>query len=70
MSSVLLQAFINPELLQVITAKLTFLLELSWDVRDEETNTLIERILVLIRNILHVPTTDEDQMVIKLFIHE
>lgn len=33
---------------------LTFCLQ-DWSERDEETGLIIERILILIRNVLHVP---------------
>lgn len=35
----------------------------SWEERSEDQNVLIERILVLLRNILHVPATDVDKLV-------
>jgi timeless len=35
----------------------------DWEHRHEEHRLLIERLLILIRNILHVPTNPDDEMV-------
>ncbi|XP_046850780.1 protein timeless homolog [Xenia sp. Carnegie-2017] len=61
------EAFTDREVMSVIGGELGRLLQLEWDKRQEEDMLLIERILLLLRNILHVPAdpkaekrTDED----------
>ncbi|XP_060554622.1 protein timeless homolog [Ruditapes philippinarum] len=56
------EAFINEEVFAVITGKLGDMLKLDWEHRHEEHRLLIERLLILIRNILHVPTNPDDEM--------
>ncbi|XP_053408285.1 protein timeless homolog isoform X2 [Mercenaria mercenaria] len=56
------EAFVNEEVFAVITGKLGDLLKLDWEHRHEEHRLLIERLLILIRNILHVPTNPDDEM--------
>ncbi|XP_077769519.1 protein timeless homolog isoform X1 [Canis aureus] len=54
------EAFANEKAFGVLSETLYELLQLGWEERQEEDNLLIERILLLVRNILHVPT-DLDQ---------
>ncbi|XP_038223054.1 protein timeless homolog [Zerene cesonia] len=49
------EAFSKVENWQVFAKKLTKILEIDWSERDEDTGLVIERILILIRNVLHVP---------------
>ncbi|KAK2149955.1 hypothetical protein LSH36_429g01017, partial [Paralvinella palmiformis] len=49
------EAFIDEALFAILTKKLGELLQLDWENRQEEDRLLIERILILLRNILHVP---------------
>lgn len=49
------EAFANEKVFAVLSETLYNLLQLDWEQRQEEDNLLIERILLLIRNILHVP---------------
>ncbi|CAF4815805.1 unnamed protein product [Pieris macdunnoughi] len=49
------EAFTKVETWQVFAKKLAKILEIDWSERDEETGLVIERILILIRNVLHVP---------------
>ncbi|KAL5009791.1 hypothetical protein ScPMuIL_012096 [Solemya velum] len=48
-------AFVDDQLFSVLTEKLGDLLKLDWEHRHEEDRLLIERLLILIRNVLHVP---------------
>lgn len=41
----------------------------GWEDRQEEDNLLIERILLLVRNILHVPTDAEQEKVKRVLGH-
>ncbi|XP_043822864.1 protein timeless homolog [Dromiciops gliroides] len=54
------EAFANEKTFGVLSETLYELLQLGWEERQEEDNLLIERILLLVRNILHVPA-DPDQ---------
>lgn len=54
------EAFANEKIFGVLSETLYELLQLGWEERQEEDNLLIERILLLVRNILHVPA-DLDQ---------
>ncbi|XP_036615919.1 protein timeless homolog [Trichosurus vulpecula] len=54
------EAFANEKIFGVLSETLYELLQLGWEERQEEDNLLIERILLLVRNILHVPA-DHDQ---------
>ncbi|KAK2177430.1 hypothetical protein NP493_598g01011 [Ridgeia piscesae] len=49
------EAFVDEGFFAIITKKLGDLLKLDWEHRQEEDRLLMERILVLTRNILHVP---------------
>ncbi|KAL3836515.1 hypothetical protein ACJMK2_021941 [Sinanodonta woodiana] len=49
------EAFASEDVFAVITKKLGDLLKLDWENRQEEDRLLIERLLILIRNVLHVP---------------
>ncbi|XP_045446823.1 protein timeless homolog [Melitaea cinxia] len=49
------EAFTKVENWQVFAKKLAKILEIDWSERDEDTGLIIERILILIRNVLHVP---------------
>ncbi|XP_052803681.1 protein timeless homolog isoform X2 [Mya arenaria] len=64
------EAFANEDVFAVITKKLGDLLKLDWEHRHEEHRLLIERVLILIRNVLHIPPnpdaeqrTDDDASV-------
>ncbi|XP_075880602.1 protein timeless homolog [Nelusetta ayraudi] len=50
------EAFASERVFGVLSETLYNLLQLDWEQRQEEDNLLIERILVLVRNVLHVPT--------------
>ncbi|XP_027782427.2 protein timeless homolog isoform X1 [Marmota flaviventris] len=54
------EAFANEKTFGILSETLYELLQLGWEERQEEDNLLIERILLLVRNILHVPA-DFDQ---------
>ncbi|XP_004861350.1 protein timeless homolog [Heterocephalus glaber] len=54
------EAFASEKTFGVLSETLYELLQLGWEERQEEDNLLIERILLLVRNILHVPA-DLDQ---------
>ncbi|XP_007953322.1 protein timeless homolog [Orycteropus afer afer] len=54
------EAFASEKAFGVLSETLYELLQLGWEERQEEDNLLIERILMLVRNILHVPA-DPDQ---------
>ncbi|XP_037370906.1 protein timeless homolog isoform X2 [Talpa occidentalis] len=54
------EAFASEKPFGVLSETLYELLQLGWEERQEEDNLLIERILLLVRNILHVPA-DLDQ---------
>ncbi|XP_050190499.1 protein timeless homolog isoform X2 [Myiozetetes cayanensis] len=49
------EAFANEKVFVVLSEKLYDLLQLDWEQRQEEDTLLIERILLLVRNVLHVP---------------
>ncbi|CAK1545835.1 unnamed protein product [Leptosia nina] len=49
------EAFTKVATWQVFSKKLAKVLEIDWSERDEDTGLVIERILILIRNVLHVP---------------
>ncbi|KAG8452506.1 hypothetical protein GDO86_004335 [Hymenochirus boettgeri] len=55
------EAFANEHLFGVLSEKLYDLLQMDWEQRGEEHNLLIERILLLVRNILHVPPDPEEE---------
>ncbi|XP_070266079.1 protein timeless homolog [Myotis yumanensis] len=54
------EAFASEKAFGVLSESLYELLQLGWEERQEEDNLLIERILLLVRNILHIPA-DPDQ---------
>ncbi|XP_068631515.1 protein timeless homolog [Battus philenor] len=49
------EAFTKVETWQVFSKKLAKILEIDWSERDEDTGLIIERILILVRNVIHVP---------------
>ncbi|XP_068743306.1 protein timeless homolog [Montipora capricornis] len=53
------EAFTEKEVMSVIGRELGRLLQMEWDERLEEDSLLIERILLLIRNILHIPANKQ-----------
>lgn len=55
------EAFANEKLFGVLSEKLYDLLQLDWEHREEEDNLLIERILLLVRNILHIPADPDEE---------
>lgn len=55
------EAFIEEKVWVVLVGRLGELLQLDWEHRQEEDKLLIERILILIRNILSVPANPEDE---------
>ena len=55
------RAFADEELFAVLTDKLSGLLKLDWEHRHEEDRLLIERLLILVRNILIVPSDPDEE---------
>nr|XP_015815187.2 protein timeless homolog [Nothobranchius furzeri]XP_015815188.2 protein timeless homolog [Nothobranchius furzeri] len=49
------EAFASEKVFGILSETLYSLLQLDWEQRQEEDNLLIERILLLVRNVLHVP---------------
>ncbi|XP_072238481.1 protein timeless homolog [Leuresthes tenuis] len=49
------EAFASEKVFGILSETLYNLLQLDWEQRQEEDNLLIERILLLVRNVLHVP---------------
>uniref|UniRef100_A0A3Q2YR43 Timeless circadian clock n=1 Tax=Hippocampus comes TaxID=109280 RepID=A0A3Q2YR43_HIPCM len=49
------EAFATEKVLGILSETLYNLLQMEWEQRQEEDNLLIERILMLVRNVLHVP---------------
>lgn len=49
------EAFASERVFGILSETLYSLLQLDWEMRQEEDNLLIERILLLVRNVLHVP---------------
>ncbi|KAM8916833.1 protein timeless homolog isoform 2-T5 [Spinachia spinachia] len=49
------EAFAGEAVFGILSETLYTLLQLDWEQRQEEDNLLIERILLLVRNVLHVP---------------
>ncbi|XP_057218725.1 protein timeless homolog [Triplophysa rosa] len=49
------EAFADEKVFTVLSETLYNLLQLGWEERAEEHNLLIERILLLVRNVLHIP---------------
>uniref|UniRef100_A0A452GRM5 Timeless N-terminal domain-containing protein n=1 Tax=Gopherus agassizii TaxID=38772 RepID=A0A452GRM5_9SAUR len=54
------EAFASAKVFGVLSEKLYDLLQLDWEQRQEEDNLLVERILLLVRNVLHIPTDPEE----------
>ncbi|XP_070790971.1 protein timeless homolog [Pituophis catenifer annectens] len=55
------EAFANDKVFGLLSEKLYELLQLDWEQRQEEDNLLIERILLLVRNVLHVPADPDEE---------
>ncbi|XP_015285196.1 PREDICTED: protein timeless homolog [Gekko japonicus] len=55
------EAFASDKVFGVLSEKLYDLLQLDWEQRQEEDNLLIERILLLVRNVLHVPADSDEE---------
>jgi len=56
-----LQAFGEHDAIwKVLSQKVYDVLETDWENRRPEDTLLVERILVLIRNLLHTPATSDD----------
>ncbi|XP_065348706.1 protein timeless homolog [Cloeon dipterum] len=49
------KSFVDEDIFTVLSQKLRSLLEIDWTERDEDTNIEIERVLILVRNVLQVP---------------
>ncbi|XP_075549205.1 circadian regulator timeout [Dermacentor variabilis] len=54
-------AFTDSKVWIAITKKLESLLHKNWETRQEEHKDMIERILVLVRNVLHVPANPSEE---------
>uniref|UniRef100_A0A668AE35 Timeless circadian clock n=1 Tax=Myripristis murdjan TaxID=586833 RepID=A0A668AE35_9TELE len=55
------EAFASERVFGVLSETLYNLLQLDWEQRQEEDNLLIERILLLVRNVLHVPANAHEE---------
>uniref|UniRef100_A0A452E599 Timeless circadian regulator n=1 Tax=Capra hircus TaxID=9925 RepID=A0A452E599_CAPHI len=55
------EAFASEKAFGVLSETLYELLQLGWEERQEEDNLLIERVLLLVRNVLHVPADLEQE---------
>ncbi|KAF5908745.1 protein timeless, partial [Clarias magur] len=55
------EAFANEKVFTVLSETLYNLLQLDWEQRQEEDNLLIERILLLVRNVLHIPADPNEE---------
>ncbi|XP_064594960.1 protein timeless homolog [Liolophura sinensis] len=55
------EAFVDEELFAVLTEKMGDMLKLDWENRHEEDKMFIERLLILVRNILHVPPNPQQE---------
>lgn len=55
------EAFVEEKVWAVLVGKLGELLQLDWENRQEDDKLIIERILILVRNILSVPASPEDE---------
>ncbi|XP_021358144.1 protein timeless homolog [Mizuhopecten yessoensis] len=55
------EVFVDEDFFSTLTERLGELLKLDWEHRQEEDRLLIERILILIRNILHVPPNQDQE---------
>ncbi|XP_071942430.1 protein timeless homolog [Antedon mediterranea] len=56
------EAYTDDEFMSILASKLKSLLDREWEDRRDEHTLLMERILLLIRNILHVPANPEQEM--------
>lgn len=54
-------SFADVDVWKVLKSKLSNLLNIPWEDRETEDSYLIERILYLVRNILHVPNSPQDK---------
>ncbi|CAN9512282.1 unnamed protein product [Ophioblennius macclurei] len=55
------EAFASESVFGILSETLYNLLQLDWEQRQEEDNLLIERILLLVRNVLHVPANASEE---------
>ena len=55
------EAFVEEKVWSVLVGKLGELLQLDWEARQEEDRLVIERILILVRNVLFVPASPEEE---------
>ncbi|KAK7915372.1 hypothetical protein WMY93_011133 [Mugilogobius chulae] len=55
------ESFASEKVFGVLSETLYNLLQLDWEQRQEEDNLLIERILMLVRNVLHVPADPNEE---------
>ncbi|KAG7494069.1 hypothetical protein JOB18_022312 [Solea senegalensis] len=55
------EAFASEGVFGILSETLYNLLQLDWEQRQEEDNLLIERILMLVRNVLHVPADPNEE---------
>ncbi|XP_072308681.1 protein timeless homolog [Eucyclogobius newberryi] len=55
------EAFASEKVFGVLSETLYNLLQLDWEQRQEEDNLLVERILMLVRNVLHVPADPNEE---------
>uniref|UniRef100_A0A669B6P7 Timeless circadian clock n=1 Tax=Oreochromis niloticus TaxID=8128 RepID=A0A669B6P7_ORENI len=55
------EAFASESVFCILSETLYNLLQLDWEQRQEEDNLLIERILLLVRNVLHVPADPSEE---------
>ncbi|KAM9361460.1 protein timeless homolog [Symphorus nematophorus] len=55
------EAFASERVFGILSEILYNLLQLDWEQRQEEDNLLIERILLLVRNVLHVPADPSEE---------
>ncbi|KAK5650484.1 hypothetical protein RI129_001513 [Pyrocoelia pectoralis] len=55
------QAFADEKVWAILSTRLSKILEVDFAIRGEENNLIIERILILIRNILYTPANPEEE---------
>uniref|UniRef100_A0AAQ5YFA2 Timeless circadian clock n=1 Tax=Amphiprion ocellaris TaxID=80972 RepID=A0AAQ5YFA2_AMPOC len=55
------EAFASETVFGILSETLYDLLQLDWEQRQEEDNLLIERILLLVRNVLHIPANPNEE---------
>uniref|UniRef100_UPI00358E8A49 protein timeless homolog n=1 Tax=Myxine glutinosa TaxID=7769 RepID=UPI00358E8A49 len=58
------EAFADNKVISVLAEKLYELLQLKWEERQEEDSLLTERLLLLVRNVLHIPPNPTDKGVL------